>query len=133
VSVDSKESDKPTKEAQRPTEPRAAFRYDIAAVERMHQQCGSAIDDHDFEAVQYLAEHAATHWLAGRNECRRVLQGIKETSPYALAMRTVLDKNYMALLALFTRATETIAVPGMRQRIERARAELVAANTRSLG
>ena len=118
--------------AQRPREPREAFQHEIAAVELMLRQCAGAIDDHDFEAVQYLAEHAAAHWLASRVECRCVLQGIKEASPYALAMRTALDNNYMALLELFRRATETIAVPGMKQRVDRARAALVAANAKPL-
>lgn len=127
MTVSNRETDLSASET-RKTEPRAAFRHEITIVELRRSQCASAIDDHDFEAVQHIAEDVAMHWLAGRYACGRLIEGLKDTSPYALAARAVLEKNYMALLELFALAAKTIAVPGMRQRLERARATLIAAN-----
>lgn len=72
------------------------------------------------------------HWLAGRAACRRLIEGMKEMSPYALAARTVLETNYIALLELFAHAAKTIAVPGMRRKLEQARATMMAANEQAL-
>jgi len=114
VSGSNRELDVPANAAQHQAEPRTAFRQEIATVELLRSQCASAINDHDFEAVQHIAKDAAEHWLAAR------------------AARTVLESNYIALLGLFAHAAKTIAVPGMRQKLEQARATIMAANEQAL-
>lgn len=132
MSGSNRELDVPANAAQHQAEPRTAFRQEIATVELLRSQCASAINDHDFEAVQHIAKDAAEHWLAARAACRRLIEGTKELSPYALAARTVLESNYIALLGLFAHAAKTIAVPGMRQKLEQARATIMAANEQAL-
>jgi hypothetical protein len=128
VSEHCREPDKTIGEVQHQVDPKAAFRRQMGEVAIQHDQCALAIDAHDFEAVQNIADNAVKHWLGGRAEFLRVIEGIKETSPYALAMRAELEKKRVTLLELLTRATETIAVPSMKQRVDRARAALGAAN-----
>ena len=132
MSGSNRDLDVPASEVQHQSDPRAMFRHEIETVESLRGHCARAIDDHDFEAVQHIADDAATHWLDGRSACRRLLEGMKETSPLALAARTVLETNYMALLDLFAHAAKTIDVPSMRQRLERARAAIMTANEQAL-
>ena len=90
-----------------------AFAHAVTGVGTRCRQLAQAIDDHDFERVMDLGARATDLWLQARAACRRLLDEIKPASPYAAAAREHLERNYMALLAMFVRANEVIAVPRM--------------------
>jgi hypothetical protein len=113
-------------------EPNEAFRQAMIGVETRCRDLATAIENHDFEAVEYIAREAMNMWLTGRVACRRFIERAKESSPYADAARSLLEENYMTLLELFACAAKTIEVPRMQRVLHELRGTLMAAMARPL-
>jgi hypothetical protein len=79
------------------------------------QQIEGGIENHDYERVGHLAQAAANLWLTGRSACRRLVEGAKPHSPYGESARQELEREYMALLAVFRQALDMFDVPHLQR------------------
>jgi hypothetical protein len=104
----------------------------MSGVEDRCRQLRAAVERHDFEEVEYLAQSATNVWLAGRSACRRLIEQAEELSPYVNTARRLLETNFNSILEQFAHATATIAVPSMHEAIAQLRTTLVVAHGQSL-
>lgn len=114
-------------------QPNVAFQHAMDGAKSRISQLSVAINNHDFEEVEYLAREAANMWLTGRAACRRLLERAKPSSPYGMSARELLQSSYTSLLEMYGRAEKTIEVPRMRRVLDELRGTLEAANATPLG
>jgi hypothetical protein len=112
--------------------PETAFARLMAGVQLHARRLATAIDRRDIDAIVHIGSVATSMWLTGRTACRRVLESIDESSPYAVAAREMLMDCYMLLLVMFHRATGAIAAPRLREDLRELRRVLMRVMTRPL-
>lgn len=112
--------------------PTDAFRKCMIGVKLQCHELAAAIERHDFEAVESIADSAVNMWLAGRAALRLLLERATQSSPYTEAARELLKEHYTKLLLLFTHAIATIAVPRMANALRHLRTRLTSAMSQPL-
>ncbi len=109
-----------------------AFTMAMTGVRTRCGQLKVAISNHDLDNVQHFAQAGANLWLTGRSACRRLLQGMPSSSPYAEFARQLLEQEYMSLLEVLRQATGMFDVPRVRRTLLDLRETLRVAMARPL-
>jgi hypothetical protein len=108
------------------------MRRSLTGVLAYWRELDVAIQSHDFEAVEGIADKAVNLWLTARAACRRLIAQSRTPTPLTHTAVEAIEDTYRRLIDQFGHATRIIAVPGMAKALTELRGTMDAARAQPL-